>query len=197
MAEETKTPEQTAAAVADFNFRSYAWRQFKKNKPAYISLWVLGLLALIAIFAPILANEKPLYMKYKGESYYPAFSFKTNYEIRDQQTGKTESLELELADWKRMELESVVWAPVPWSPGKSDVPNGRYKAPSDDQLFIDAKGDSLFMPSRFRHKLGTNASGEDVLSGLIHGSRISLSIGFLSMGIASILGLVLGSLAGY
>ncbi len=193
--------EETTQAVttvkAEFNFRKYAWRQFKKNKPAYISLWVLGFLALIAIFAPLLANEKPLYMKYKGESFYPAFSFKTNYEIRDPQTGKVESLELELADWKRMDLESVVWAPVAWSPGKSDVPNGRYKSPSDDQLFIDAKGDSLFMPSRFRHKLGTNAAGEDVLAGLIHGSRISLSIGFLSMGIASILGLLLGSLAGY
>ncbi|MFC2176183.1 hypothetical protein ACFLR1_04350, partial [Bacteroidota bacterium] len=30
--------------TSQFNFREYAWSQFKKNKPAYFSLWVLVLL---------------------------------------------------------------------------------------------------------------------------------------------------------
>jgi peptide/nickel transport system permease protein len=96
-----------------------------------------------------------------------------------------------------MNLESVIWAPITWSPGKSDRYNRNYVGPNDPQRFIDRKGDTLYMPARFKHLLGTNESGEDVLAGLIHGGRVSLSIGFLSMGIASILGLFLGALAGY
>lgn len=197
--EKTAAVAETAAEQApelQFSFRKYAWRQFKKNKPAYIAFYILSLLVVIALLAPVLANERPLYMKYKGNTFFPAFSFKNNYEFTDPATGKPEKIQLDIADWKRMEFESVVWAPVTWSPGKEDKPN-RYVAPGSQQRFIDAKGDTLYMPGRFKHLWGTNAAGEDVLAGLIHGSRISLSIGFISMGIASLIGLLLGSLAGY
>ncbi|MFN3940215.1 MAG: ABC transporter permease, partial [Chitinophagales bacterium] len=50
---------------------------------------------------------------------------------------------------------------------------------------------------RYRHWFGTNNLGEDVLAGIIHGTRISLTIGFIAMGIASIIGLALGMAAGY
>lgn len=50
---------------------------------------------------------------------------------------------------------------------------------------------------RFRHWMGTNTLGEDVLAGLIHGTRISLSIGLIAMSIATVIGLVLGMLAGF
>ena len=51
-------------------------------------------------------------------------------------------------------------------------------------------------PSR-RHWLGTDQSGRDVLSRMVHGTVVSMKVGFLSMGIAVILGLVLGCIAGY
>ena len=66
---------------SQFNFRQYAWAQFKKNKPAYISLWILGALALIALFAPVIANDQPLYASYKGHTLFPAFSFENTYEL--------------------------------------------------------------------------------------------------------------------
>lgn len=185
------------AAKPDFSFKVYAWKQFKRNKPACISFYILVLLAVLALLAPFIANEKPLYVKYKGESFYPAFSFQTNYRFVDASTGDSLNIQLDIADWKRMEFESVWWAPIPWSPGKSDPANRRYVGPSDPQRFIDANGDTLFIPSRFKHRLGTNESGDDVLAGLIHGTRISLSIGFISMSIASIIGLFLGAIAGY
>ena len=58
----------------DFSFKKYAWSQFKKNKPALYSLYILLVLVVIAIFAPIIANDQPLYCKYKGETYFPAFA---------------------------------------------------------------------------------------------------------------------------
>lgn len=47
------------------------------------------------------------------------------------------------------------------------------------------------------HWLGTDDIGRDVLSGIIHGSRYALAIGVVAMGIALLIGLALGSAAGF
>ncbi|MBC8172599.1 MAG: ABC transporter permease [Chitinophagales bacterium] len=179
----------------DLSFNKYAWIQFKRNKPAYISLYILFFLIVIAILAPVLANERPLYCKYKGEDLFPAFSFKNNYEITAN--GKTEKIQLDIGDWKQLELEKVIWAPIPYSPAKSDLLNANHRGPKDQQKFKNASGEIVDMPARFRHVLGTTGMGNDVMAGLIHGARISLSIGVISMSIASLIGILLGSLAGY
>lgn len=183
-------------SAQEFSFRKYSWKQFKRNKPALIALYVLIALAGIALFAPVIANERPLYAKYKGESIYPAFTFKTNYRFADR-NGDSVNLQLDIADWKRMEFESVWWAPVPWSPENPDKDNRNFVAPSDPQKFIGADGKAMYMAPRFKHLLGTTSNGTDVLSAVIHGARTSLSIGFISMGIAAIIGLFLGAIAGY
>jgi peptide/nickel transport system permease protein len=54
----------------------------------------------------------------------------------------------------------------------------------------------LDAPSR-RHPLGTDQLGRDVLSRMLYGARVSLAVGFVSVGIAAAIGIVLGALAGY
>ena len=45
--------------------------------------------------------------------------------------------------------------------------------------------------------LGTDAVGRDVLSGLFHGARVSLLVGLVSTGVALVIGIPIGALAGY
>src|SRR5687767_4232862 len=54
----------------------------------------------------------------------------------------------------------------------------------------------LAEPSR-SHPLGTDQLGRDVLSRMLFGARVSLAVGFVSVGIATMIGIVLGALAGY
>ncbi|HSL43022.1 MAG TPA: ABC transporter permease [Anaerolineales bacterium] len=47
------------------------------------------------------------------------------------------------------------------------------------------------------YPLGTDSQGRDLLTRIIYGARVSLSIGFLSVGISLVVGILLGTLAGY
>jgi peptide/nickel transport system permease protein len=55
---------------------------------------------------------------------------------------------------------------------------------------------SLLQPTT-QHLLGTDIFGRDTLTRLIYGSRTALAVGFISVGIASVIGILLGILAGY
>lgn len=74
----------------------------------------------------------------------------------------------------------AVLAPAlaPWDPAKHDT-----------SIVLAA-------PS-WQHWMGTDQLGRDVLSRVLYGSRVSLAVGFVSVGIATIVGILLGAAAGY
>jgi peptide/nickel transport system permease protein len=60
---------------------------------------------------------------------------------------------------------------------------------------IDVK--HVLEPPSLQHLFGTDDLGRDILSRVIYGSRISLAVGFVAVGIATIIGIILGALSGY
>ena len=182
----------------NFSFKKYAWSQFKKNKIALVCLYLLFMLIIIAVLAPYIANERPLYAKYKGETLYPAFADASRTDSIFNQNGNLdEVLQYDITDWRRLDFEKVIWPPIAYSPGTMDRYNRDYVSPGGKQRFKNSKGEITEAPKKFRHVLGTDGIGRDLASGLIHGTRISLMVGLVSMGIAALIGIILGALAGF
>lgn len=67
-------------------------------------------------------------------------------------------------------------------------------APSDPFALGAAR---FLRPGAEGHPLGTDHLGRDVLSQILYGARLSLTIGFVAAGIAAVVGIVVGSIAGY
>ena len=57
--------------------------------------------------------------------------------------------------------------------------------------------ENVFTRPGAQHPFGTDNFGRDILARVIHGSRISLAIGFIVVGISMVVGTFLGSIAGY
>jgi peptide/nickel transport system permease protein len=64
--------------------------------------------------------------------------------------------------------------------------------PPDD---IDTS--NILAPPTREHLLGTDILGRDVFSRILHGASVSLSVGFVAVGISSLIGIILGAVSGY
>lgn len=189
------------------SLRKTVWKRFRKNRAAFIAFCTLCFLIFVSLFASLLSSDQPLHVKYKGENFYPAFSqhpliksvfgYDGKDSVQDPKTKKWEIIQYDIMDWRQLPVESITLPLIPYSPKKSDIYNRDFVAPGDQQFIRNSEGEMEEASGRFRHHLGTDALGRDVLSGLIHGTKISLSVGIVAMGIATIIGLFLGSLAGF
>ncbi|MDC3253492.1 MAG: ABC transporter permease [Saprospiraceae bacterium] len=158
-------------------------RRFQKNKLAKWSLRLLIGIFLIAVFSDFIANEKPLYCKIKGKTYFPILK---QYAV-DLGLSKWDT-KFYQTPWQDHDYESVIMPPIPYSHFTLDNKNVHFVSPFGNQN----------VPSnRFWHWLGTDQFGRDVLAGMIRGTRVAMLIGVLSMFIAALIGLFLGSIAGF
>ncbi|MDO8520155.1 MAG: ABC transporter permease [Deltaproteobacteria bacterium] len=147
-------------------FITLVFRQYWRTALNRVGLICVLLLFLTALLAPVLAGNKPLYLKKDGHHFFPLL-FDTQEFIG--------------ADFKKLALapgDKIIFPPVPFSPTEYNL-------------------DAPLVPPGTTHRLGTDEQGRDVLSRLIHGSRISLSVGFVAVGLYVFLGMIVGALAGY
>jgi peptide/nickel transport system permease protein len=172
-------------------YLSLTW-PLKKNRALKGCVRLFLVFVFFAVMAPFLANDRPLIFKYKGNWLFPAFSFK-----HQQAISVAETLNYDMGnEWKVLKSDFRLFALCAYSPHTIDAVNAPRKSPLDEQYFI-FNSNTLALPFQFRHWLGTTQNGTDVLSGIIHGTRIALGVGILSMLIASCIGISLGAFAGY
>jgi peptide/nickel transport system permease protein len=172
----TKDQVESREKVGE-SYWSLVKHQFSKNTLAMIALNITLVLIYLAVFADFLAYNKPLYTQYEGKTYFPVV-----YDYLSDLGLYKWDQNLILANWKKLDdqnlLQNTIWPAVPYAANETDLANAVVK-PSGD------------------HYLGTDPAGRDVLAGIIHGARISLSVGFIAAGIAILLGVALGSFAGF
>jgi len=175
------TATNGAAAAVDLGkpekgqtYWSLVKRQYRKHKLAVIALWFILFMCLVALLADFIASDRPIACSYRGTLYMPVIQ-KYFVDFGWSQYPR----ELQNVDWKTLEYDWSIFPPIPYASGATDLEN------------------SLVAPFTGDHYLGTDQLGRDILTGLIHGARISLSIGIVAMAIEVIIGVTLGALAGY
>ncbi len=167
------------------SYFALVWRQFRRNKLAMFGLTVLILLILLALTADFIANDRPLAIKYDGRVHFPIIrGYLVDLglshwpaEFRNKKFKKLVEMD-ELISPDERKIEWILFPPIPFSPNDYDL-------------------DYVITPPSWSHLLGTDDTGRDLLSRLIHGTRISLSIGVVAVSIYITIGVFLGSLAGY
>ena len=165
------------------------WRKLRRHRLALVGATVLALLYLVAIFAEFFAphdlfqrhndfiNAPPHRVRVLDEGrvrlpfVYPLVQTRNEVTLRREYTADT-TRRLTLALFVRGDPYKL------WGIFRTDV------------HFFGTRGGEAFL-------LGTDRLGRGMLSRVIHGARISLSIGLLGVFISFVLGCILGGISGY
>ncbi|MCY1128274.1 ABC transporter permease [Frigidibacter sp. RF13] len=181
-------------------------RNFKANRRALWSFWIFLVLFGLSLFAEVIANEKPILVRYKGEWFTPIYrfypetafggDFRTEAVYKDAEvqclilTGglqdcwdDPEGIIADAADGEvagaAVEKGYILWPPIPFS--YTTVDNvGRAPSPPDSV-----------------HWLGTDDTARDVLARIIYGFRLSVFYALIVTTGASALGIAAGAVQGY
>jgi microcin C transport system permease protein len=153
---------------------------FRRNRRGFWSLWIFLAVFLITLFAELIANDRPVLVRYDGAWYFPIFvdypettfggEFPTAADYRDPAVAKL----IAKKGW-------MIWPLIPFSYNtiNYDLPS---PAPS---------------PPSSVNWLGTDDQGRDVLARLIYGFRISVLFGLTLTVLSSVIGVAAGAIQGY
>ena len=144
------------------------WQSFQSDRLALAGLVIILLLFIVAVFDGFLAGNKPIMIRWNGSFYFPViFKYK-----------ELEGIDLLKLKQGFKKGDFALQPPLKYSPYESDLL-------------------TVLSPPSVSHPFGTDDRGRDVLSRMIHGTRISLSIGFIAVGIAVLIGILMGGVAGF
>lgn len=181
------------AAVAG-QWRLMVWR-FGKHKLAVVSLFVIALLYLVGIFSEFLAP-------YGTDTTRPTYTYAPPQRIVfvvSQPDGSWKWL-LHVAGYDISVDQEAMRRTFVANPDKM-VPIGFFVHGEPYRLFGLIPSDIHLIgatdPSDVVYLLGSDRLGRDVLSRLVYGTRISMSIGLVGVAISLVLGIFLGGISGY
>ena len=155
---------------------------FKANKRGYWSLWIFLALFIFALGAELVANDKPLLLKYKDELYVPVL-----YDYYETQFGGDFESPADYKDPYIQDLITqegqgwIVWPLIRYN----------YRTINYD-LSVPAPS-----PPTSENWLGTDDQGRDVLARVIYGFRISVLFALVLTIVSSVIGVIAGAVQGY
>jgi len=186
------------------------WDNFKANRRGYWSLWVFLVLFCLSMFAEVIASDKPIIARYKGETLFPI--------LVDYPESKFGGF-LAVTDYKDpVILDEVnqngwmLWPPIRYSHTSINRDYPRIKGPDGNCLgfpapppwatsaeICEASPDQLarFHAIGNRNWLGTDDQGRDVVARIIYGFRISILFGLILTVFSAVIGVAAGAMQGY
>ena len=180
------------------SFQTAAWRRLKKNKGAVVGLIIIIIAVLIAIFAYFIAPDPSpfanrIILEIGGEN--PGFKQNFIKVKKDKDVGATGFFK-QLISGKE---DIYYYVPIVSHEEKGDsIIVQKY---IDDGVTERQAYSTALLPdqpiNQLTYRLGTDKYGRDILSRIVVGTRVSLSVGLITVIISLSIGLVFGSLAGY
>lgn len=180
------------------SFQAAAWRRLKKNKGAVFGLIIIAIAVLIAIFAYFIAPDPSpfanrIILEIGGGK--PGFKQSFIKVKKDKDVAPTGFFK-QLTSGKE---DVFYYIPVVSHEQKGDsiiVQKFIDEGVSERQAFhIKQTAADPVVTKKFL--LGTDKYGRDIVSRIVVGTRVSLSVGLITVIISLSIGLILGSLAGY
>jgi len=155
-------------------------RNFRANRRGYWSLWIFLALFSASLLAEVIANDRPLVVRYDGAFYLPVL--RDHPETTFGGTLPTQAVFRDPFLIQQIRAKGwILWAPIPF----------RY-----DTINYDLPVPAPAPPSRVNW-LGTDDQGRDLTARLIYGFRISVLFGLTLTGLSSVIGVVAGGVQGY
>ncbi len=157
------------------------WYRFKNSRMGYISLWIFMMLFGLSMCAELIANDKPLIVRYQGKFYFPILKTQPERVFGGDFATPTDFLDPDIRHNITSNGNWAIYPPIPYS---YETLNYFSKVPNP-------------APPSFDNWLGTDDRGRDVLSRLIYGFRLSILFGLALTIVGVSVGIITGSLMGF
>jgi len=157
------------------------WQRFKHSRVGYASLWIFMILFGLSMCAELIANDKPLVVRYEGHFCFPIAKNQPETVFGGDFSTPTDFLDPDIRHNITSNGNWAIYPPIHYS---YETLNYFSKVPNP-------------APPSWENWLGTDDRGRDVLSRLIYGFRLSILFGLALTIVGVSVGIITGSLMGF